>query len=177
MRSSPTLTACLLLLTSVTACQQTARPPAPRPASDVTEADRWRATDESVVGVLKDSPGFSGRGDSRRFGVTHVAFCWLKTPGDAKQRQQLIDASHAFYTIPGVELIAAGTPLPSTRPVVDSSFDVAVVIMFHDESGLRAYDQHPDHRKAVEELLRPLTQKILIYDFKNVPPATKPAPP
>ena len=54
--------------------------------------------------------------------------------------------------------------MKKTRPVVDSSFDVAVVVTFEDEAALRAYDAHPTHKQAVEEVLRPLVGKLVIYD-------------
>ena len=97
--------------------------------------------------------------------VTHVVLVWLKTPGNAAARTKIIETSKTFATIPGVVRVTSGTALPSTRPVVDSSYDVAVVMTFEDEAALRAYDGHPTHKKAVEEVLRPLAGKILIYDF------------
>ena len=100
--------------------------------------------------------------------VEHVVVCWLKTPGDASARQRVIDESKAFVgVIPGLLDVSAGTALPSTRPAVDSSFDVAVVMTFRDEAALRAYDVHPRHKKAVDEVLRPLVARLVIYDFRN----------
>ena len=100
-------------------------------------------------------------------GVTHVVLVWLKTPGDEAARQRVIDTSKTFATIPGVVSVTSGKALPSTRPVVDSSYDVAVVMGFTDEAALRAYDQHPTHKKAVDEVLKPLAAKLVIYDFKG----------
>src|SRR5687767_14356790 len=85
--------------------------------------------------------------------VTHVVFCWLKTPGDETARQTLIDWSYKLKEIPGVVSITAGRPIPSTRPVVDSSYDVACVMQFRDEQALQAYEVHPKHKKAVSEVL------------------------
>ena len=99
--------------------------------------------------------------------VEHVVVCWLKTPGDAPARQRIIDESNAFVgVIPGLLHVSAGTTLPSTRPTVDSSFDVAVVMTFRDEAALRAYNEHPKHKKAVDEVLRPLVARLVIYDFR-----------
>jgi hypothetical protein len=109
-------------------------------------------------------------------GVSHVVLCWLNNPGDAAARQKLMDASHTFTSIPGVAAVSAGTPLPSTRPVVDSSFDVGVVIEFDNEAALHAYEQNPIHQKAVAEVLRPLTRKIVIYDFANTRPTPSTRP-
>jgi hypothetical protein len=99
--------------------------------------------------------------------ITHVVLIWLKTPGDPAAREKVIDASKTFVGIPGVVSVRFGEALPSTRPVVDSSFDVAVVIRFTDEEALRAYDQHPTHKKAVDEVLKPLSAKVQIYDIKE----------
>ena len=98
--------------------------------------------------------------------VTHVVLCWLKTPGDAAARQKIIETSKTFESIPGVVSVTCGGALPSTRPIVDSSYDVAILITFTDEAALRAYDGHPTHKKAVNEVLLPLVGKFLVYDFK-----------
>jgi hypothetical protein len=99
--------------------------------------------------------------------VTHVVLCWLKTPGDEAGRQKIIETSKRFASIPGVVSVTSGRVLPSTRPVVDSSYDVGILITFTDEAALRAYDGHPTHRKAVDEVLKPLVGKFLVYDFTS----------
>jgi len=97
--------------------------------------------------------------------VTHVVLCWLKTPGDEAGRQRIIDTTQTLKSIPGVVSVKAGRAMPSNRPVVDSTFDVGIVITFTDEPSLRAYDQHPMHKQAVETVLRPLVGKLLVYDI------------
>ena len=62
--------------------------------------------------------------------VTHVELMWFKVPGDQAARAKVIEASRTFTTIPGVVSVTSGTALPSTRPIVDSSYDVALVITF-----------------------------------------------
>ena len=97
--------------------------------------------------------------------------CWLKTPGDATARQTVIDESHALgEAIPGLMFVAAGTVLPSDRPGIDSSFDVAIYMAFYDEQALRAYESHPRHKQALEQVLRPLVDKVVIYDSLVVEP-------
>ena len=99
--------------------------------------------------------------------VEHVVLCWLKEPGDAPAIDRIVQASRTFESIPGVVSVRPGRPVPSTRPVVDDSFDVGLVITFEDEAALHAYDQHPTHVKAVRDVLRPLAAKILIYDIRS----------
>lgn len=97
--------------------------------------------------------------------VYHVVLCWLKEPGKAEARQQIIDASRSFASIPGVISVKAGASIPSSRAIVDDSFDVGILLAFRDEQAMQAYLAHPDHKKAVRKIIRPLVEKIVVYDF------------
>ncbi len=97
--------------------------------------------------------------------VDHVVLMWLKDPNDGSARQKIIDASESFRQIPGVLDVRHGRPVPSTRPIVDSSFDIGLVITFKDRSALDAYATHPIHVKAAGELIAPSTNQIKVYDI------------
>ena len=152
----------LLVVTSLAGCA----PRQTEPAEDASAAERWRKTDEAVVNALMQSVQRSAHGP----GVSHVVLMWLKNPGDATAVKKIIEASRQFRQIPGVIDIKAGRPLPSTRPVVDSSYDVGLVMTFQDEGALQAYETHPQHVKAVKEVLRPLAAKIQVYDLRHERP-------
>jgi len=91
--------------------------------------------------------------------VMHVVICWLKDPKDLHARNDLIETAKSFSAIPGVLDVKAGEVLSGKRPMVDSSFDVAVTIYFKNEQALRDYEQHPIHQRAVQEKLLPLAKK------------------
>lgn len=97
--------------------------------------------------------------------VHHIVICWLKDPGDAAARQQLIEVSNSFQTFQGVVGVSAGPVLHSERGIVDSSFDVAIIMTFESREALDAYLAHPRHRQASQEVLRPLTSRVVVYDF------------
>ena len=97
--------------------------------------------------------------------VQHVVLCWLKSPGDETTQRNLIDASYAFKSIPGVVEVYAGNALPSDRDVVDDSFDVGIIIVLESRQALKNYAVHPTHTSAVKELLGPVTKRLLIYDI------------
>ena len=97
--------------------------------------------------------------------VTHVVVLWLKEPGDAGQRAALIRASEEFRKIPGVRSVRAGACIPSVRPIVDSSFDVALTMEFASKADMQRYLDHPAHRAAAETVLKPLVKKITVFDF------------
>lgn len=104
-------------------------------------------------------------GESKPTKVNHVVIAWLKDPGNESARQRFIKATKRFSTFPGVIAHRVGTVSPSGRKVVDSSFDVAAVITFKDQAALSSYLQHPIHRKAVDEVLKPLVERMVVYDF------------
>lgn len=98
--------------------------------------------------------------------IFHVGLVWLKEPGNATQRQQIIAAAHAFAReIPEVQFLSVGQSPPSPSPYVDDSFDVCVVMQFADKAAMERYNQHPVHQKAAHEAFLPLSKKILFYDF------------
>lgn len=103
--------------------------------------------------------------------IQHIVFCWLKEPGNEQHRQQVIEATYSFLEIPGVLAVSAGPPLPSDRDVVDATYDVGLIITLENAAALEAYLPHPIHVRQVEEVIRPLVERILVYDF-----AVQPAP-
>ena len=98
--------------------------------------------------------------------LEHVVVVWLKDPGNATHRQTIIDESEVLRTIPGVLSLKSGTVIPSERAIVDSSFDVALIVSFTDVAALQAYLVHPLHVQLVNETLKPLVAKIRVYDFQ-----------
>jgi hypothetical protein len=97
--------------------------------------------------------------------VHHVVVCWLNKPGNKEARQKVIEVSRGFSAIPGVIDVRAGRVIHSEREIVDSSFDVAIYLSFENEQKLFEYLNHPIHKKAVEETLKPLVRKVIVYDF------------
>ncbi|MDH3525947.1 MAG: Dabb family protein [Gammaproteobacteria bacterium] len=103
-------------------------------------------------------------GDNRR--VEHIVIVWLKEPGNSAARDRIIEASTALTAIPGVVSLKSGSVMASDRPIVDSSFDVGLIITLVDEAALQAYLTHPLHLTLVEETLKPLVERIQVYDFR-----------
>ena len=99
--------------------------------------------------------------------VHHVVLCWLKEPGNAEHRQQIVEATESFREIPGVLAARAGQVMLSDRAIVDDSFDVGILVLVPDEKRLTEYLEHPIHQKAKEDVLLPLVEKIVVYDFQE----------
>lgn len=97
--------------------------------------------------------------------VNHVVLCWLKDPDDKAVRQQIVEASEGFRSIPGVLDVRIGKALPSARTIVDDSFDIGIVVVCRDAEALQEYLDHPQHAAAARTLIRPAARKILVYDI------------
>lgn len=97
--------------------------------------------------------------------VDHVVLMWQKRPGNASDRQALRTACSDLRVIPGIKFLDSGTALASDRPVVDDSFDVGLVVRFDSAQALHAYETNPGHLKKVNDVLKPLTKKIVVYDI------------
>lgn len=97
--------------------------------------------------------------------IQHVVVFWLKDHGNAAQRAKIIETSETFRNIPGVVSVTAGPCIPSPRPIVDSSFDVAVTLTFASQADLQRYVEHSLHKAAVSGVLKPLVKKTIVYDF------------
>ena len=97
--------------------------------------------------------------------VDHVVMFWQKNAGNKADRKKITDAIDRLRVIEGVTSLDYGTAVASDRPVVDDSFDVALLVRFTNVEALHAYEKDPRHMKEVNEVLLPLTKKIQVYDF------------
>jgi hypothetical protein len=121
------------------------------------------------LAVIFLAPGCLTTGQVSCFGkqeiIQHVVVFWLKDHGNVNDREHLIQTAKELAKLPGVLGVKAGMVLPSERSTVDSSYDVAMVFSFESKQALADYLVHPRHRKAVDEIIKPLVSRILVYDF------------
>lgn len=68
--------------------------------------------------------------------------------------------------IPTMKNFTIGLPIPSERPVVDSSYTIVLSMAFKNQADADQYQIHPLHKSFTENVVRKLTQKVLIYDFQ-----------
>jgi hypothetical protein len=98
--------------------------------------------------------------------VEHAVFVWLKRPGSTQDRTALVEATKQLRKSTGlIRTFRHGTAVPSDRPVVDDSFDLALLMRFDNRRDLAAFETHPDHLQAKKEILQPLARTIRVYDI------------
>ena len=81
--------------------------------------------------------------------------------------EERLSINRTFRDIPGVLNAQAGQVIMSDREIVDDSFDVGILIVTKNQEDLQKYLDHPIHQKAKKEVLLPLVERILVYDFMD----------
>ena len=100
--------------------------------------------------------------------VSHVVVVWLKEPGNAQMREQFVKASRALEAVPGVVSRHVSAVIPSERQKVDDTFDVAVTVTFENGQALKKYMQSQKHKNMLKNQLKPLVNRIVVYNFGNI---------
>ena len=117
--------------------------------------------------TLLASSGCAGPGSRQNGSLQHVVLIWLKDAGNVEQQAKIIETSKSFRDIPGVLQVQSGKVVASDRGIVDDSFDVGILVVVPDERRLAEYLAHPIHQRARNDVLMPLVEKVLVYDFQE----------
>ena len=100
--------------------------------------------------------------------VSHVVVVWLKEPGNAQIREKFIDISRSLETLPGVLSRHVSAVIPSDRPKVDDTFDAAVTVTFENTQALKNYMKNKKHKDMLHKQLKPLVNRVVVYNFGNL---------
>ncbi len=96
--------------------------------------------------------------------VHHVHF-WLKDKAD---KQKLIDGLNTLKTISYIRQMHVGVPADTHRDVVDSSYDVSLLLLFDSAEAEEAYQVDPTHHAFAEDVAKPLCAKVVVSDSVNI---------
>ena len=100
--------------------------------------------------------------------LSHHVFFWLKNPDSKDDRDKLIAGLRTLAKIETIKSLHIGVPADTEkRPVVDNSFSVSELMFFDDVAGQNVYQDHPLHKKFVEDC-SPLWEKVIVYDSVDV---------
>jgi hypothetical protein len=97
--------------------------------------------------------------------LSHVVIFWTD-PKNPKAADELISGIQTLKSVPGVQSLHTGKMVPSNRPVVDNTFQVALNLAFASKQAEQEYQAHPTHLEFVEKYVRRLVQKVVVYDFE-----------
>ncbi len=96
---------------------------------------------------------------------SHVVI-FFTDPNNPKAADELLAGCETFLRpIPGVLTYHAGRMVPSHRPVVDQSYQIALNLVFTDKQAQDTYQVHPLHLEFVEKVFKKFCSKAIVYDF------------
>jgi hypothetical protein len=107
-----------------------------------------------------------GRLTTMRPMFSHLVVLWTNPAHRDAVDELLVGANRLLKDIPGVQQFHAGKMVPSPRPVVEQSYQVALNLVFQDKPAMDAYQIHPRHVEFVEKYIKPLVKKAMVYDFE-----------
>jgi len=97
---------------------------------------------------------------------SHVVIFWTD-PEIPNAADELIAGAERFLKpIPGVIQFHVGSMVPSHRPVVDQTYQVALNLTFPDKPTQDAYQTHPLHAEFVEKVFKRVCRRVVVYDFQ-----------
>ncbi|MCC6233900.1 MAG: Dabb family protein [Verrucomicrobiales bacterium] len=96
---------------------------------------------------------------------SHVVIFWTDPAQPNAAAELLAGMDEYLRTIPGALHFHIGKMVPSHRPVVDQSYQVALNLVFPDKAAQDAYQVHPRHVEFVEKVFKKVCQKAVVYDF------------
>lgn len=100
--------------------------------------------------------------------IVHHVFFWLKQPGSAADRDQLVAGLRALARIPVIRSLQIGVPASTEqRDVVDASFDVSELMIFDNVADQKVYQDHPIHQDFIAKCGH-LWRKVIVYDMLTI---------
>jgi len=97
---------------------------------------------------------------------SHIVIFWTK-PGIAHAAEELLAGAVKYLKpIPGILHFHVGRMVPSQRPVVDQTYQVALNVVFADKATQDAYQVHPLHVEFVESVFKRVCERVVVYDFQ-----------
>ncbi len=98
--------------------------------------------------------------------LIHSVYFWLKPETTTEQREAFAAGLDLLLAIPEIHEGFVGLPAKTSRPVVDSSYDFALIEHFYDLAAHDAYQVRLEHKRFVEQF-SPLWDRVQIYDVQS----------
>ncbi|QPG07147.1 Dabb family protein [Salinimonas marina] len=99
-----------------------------------------------------------------------MVYFWLKNPESEADQQALVEGLNSLREIEHIQALHVGVPADTApRDVIDSSYQVSEMMMFKSIDDQNAYQNHPLHKKFIEEYSH-LWKKVVVYDSVSALP-------
>ena len=97
---------------------------------------------------------------------SHIVIFWTDPANPNAADELVAGAEKCLKGIPGLVHFHVGKMVPSHRPVVDRTYQVALNTTFASRQAQYDYQVHPLHAEFLEKFFRPLVKKVAVFDFE-----------
>ncbi|MBD3184726.1 Dabb family protein [Candidatus Poribacteria bacterium] len=98
--------------------------------------------------------------------IEHIVLLKLKKDTTKDQINDMMDGLEKLKSIiPGILQVSGGyNNSPENK---NSGFDFAFIVRFKDTASRDIYVPHPGHQKLAQNLVRPIVEDVLVFDYEN----------
>ncbi|MFY0593833.1 Dabb family protein [Roseivirga sp.] len=96
----------------------------------------------------------------------HTAYFWFKDSATEEQIADFKKGADRLAEIETVKFFHAGAPAPTTREVIENTYDYAVVFHFKDLEAQEFYQQAPIHLQMIEDH-SDIWERVMVTDISN----------
>lgn len=97
---------------------------------------------------------------------SHIVIFWTNAGQPNAAEALIAGAEQHLKAIPGLLFFHVGRMVTDGRPVVESSYQVALSTAFATRAARERYSAHPAHERFKQEVYTPNCARCLIYDFE-----------
>ena len=94
---------------------------------------------------------------------THHVFFWLRNKISDADKEELLAGLQTLASIEPKISIHIGVKASTNRPVIDTTYDFSLLLIFNSLEDHDAYQIHPTHQEFVKNCQH-LWEKVTIYD-------------
>jgi hypothetical protein len=114
-------------------------------------------------------PSFKSKAQDKMVGsFFHVVYFWLKEPDNDSSRNKFLKSLNSFLDeVDVIQSRHVGTPAPTDRPVIDSSYTFSLIVSFNNKAEQDIYQDHASHKRFIAESA-PLWERVQVYDSISI---------
>jgi Stress responsive A/B Barrel Domain len=95
--------------------------------------------------------------------IEHIVLFKPREEATEEQKRALREGLLSLQDkIPGILSMTCGFNFSERA----AGYEIGFVVRFQDRAALEAYLPHPEHRAAVEEFVRPVSESVIVVDYE-----------
>ena len=91
----------------------------------------------------------------------HTVYFWLKNPADI---EIFVEGVKGLAKISYLRDVHVGVPVPSDKPIVESSYHVSLLTLFNNKADQDAYQVDPIHEDFLAKYVKQYVDRVMVTD-------------